>query len=133
MIEFLPGRYAKALDNGNIALGDQHEPGEGPEEEEIFTAIRAPSNQFALKSGFGRYLSIDSNRRLVGLSEAIGERELFLASIEDSKMAICGFNDRFLRADLEAEGKPIVAWAEKVGSPELVTIRTNQQIKTAII
>lgn len=127
-IEFIPGCYARALSNGSIVLGNLHPPGETPDEEEIFTAIAASTNQIAIKSGFGRYLSIDSRKHLVGLSEAIGEPETFLPVFEDSKLALCSsFNDCFLSPDEEVEESqpPIVAKATKVGPYEILNIRIN--------
>lgn len=125
-IEFYPGCYAKAFRNGSIGLGDVHPPGDEPDEEEIFTAIRTPSKQFALKSGFGRYLSIDpKTKKLVGLSEAIGEPELFLVSFEGDKTAICCFTDTFLGCQGDRGQESIYAHARTVGPKEMLTIRVN--------
>lgn len=124
-IEFLPGCYARALGNGKIVLGRPHPPGDGPEEEEIFTAICAGTNQIALKSGFGRYLGVDNKKRLMGLSEAVGELETFLPVFEDGKLALCAYNDCFLSPDEETEPQLIVARSEKVGPSEMVNIRIN--------
>lgn len=125
-IEFYPGCYAKSYSNGTIGLGEPHPPGDGPDEEEIFTAISAPSNQFALKSGFGRYLSIDAKtKKLTGLSEAIGEQELFLASFEADKTAICCFTDTFLGPAGEPGDLSIYAIARTVTPNEMLSIRVN--------
>ena len=125
-IEFLPGCYAKALGNGRIVLGAPHPPGDGPDEEEIFTAICAgDSNQIAIKSGFGRYLTVDNKSRLMGLSEAIGESEKFLPVFEDNKQALCAFNDCFLSVDENSDLQQIIAKVSTVSSNEMLTIRVN--------
>lgn len=124
-IEFLPGCYAKALSNGNLVLGDPHPPGEGPEEEEIFTAISVTGNQFALKSGFGRYLGLDGSGKLVGLSEAIGEQESLTATFEESRSAICASNGCFLHPEEGSDAQAIVARANHVSPREMLTIRVN--------
>lgn len=123
-IEFLSGAYARALANGMIVRGDFHPPGESPDEEEIFTAICASTNQLALKSGFGRYLGIDSKNRLIGTSEAIGERELFLPVFEENQLALCAFNGCFISPEESDDPRPqIVARAEKAGQSEMIRIR----------
>lgn len=126
-IEFLGSCYAKAMGDGSIVLGQPHPPGEGPEEEEIFTVVSASSNQIALKSGFGRYLNVDSKGRLMGLSEAIAEPESFLPVFEDEKLAMSAFNDCFIGPDIEAEdaigSQPIVAKSKTVTNYEIINIR----------
>ena len=125
-IEFLPGCYAKSLSNGRIVLGNLHPPGEAPDEEEIFTAVPAGTNQLAFKSGFDRYLSIDNLNRLVGVSEAIGEAEKFLPVFEDGRTAISSvFNDCFLSVDEDSDVQQIVAKSKKAGPNEMLNIRVN--------
>uniref|UniRef100_A0A6G1SK86 Protein FRG1 n=1 Tax=Aceria tosichella TaxID=561515 RepID=A0A6G1SK86_9ACAR len=123
-IEFLPGCYAKSLSNGRIVLGNPHPPGEPPDEEEIFTAIPAGTNQVAFKSGFDRYLSIDSSKRLIGVSEAIGEAETFLPVFEDGRTALSSvLNDCFLSVDENSHVRQIVAKSTAAGSKEMINIR----------
>lgn len=123
-IEFIPGCYAKALSNGSIVLGDPHPPGEPPDEEEIFTAVCAATNQVAFRSGFGRYLNVDTKKRLMGLSEAIGEQELFLPVFQDYKLALSAYNDCFMSAP-EADIKQIMVEAERAGPYEMLNVRVN--------
>lgn len=120
-IEFVTGCYAKALDNGRIVLGDPHPPGEPPDEEEIFTSICSSTSHVSLKSGFGRYLNVDSRQRLMGLSEVIGDKETFLPVFEDNKTAICAYNDLFIGPD--SDQPQIVAKAGSVGPEQMLTIR----------
>lgn len=124
-LEFIPGCYAHALGNGKVVLGKPHAPGDGPDEEEIFTAICAGTNHIALKSGFGRYLSVDGKKRLMGLSEAIGELETFLPVFEDGKMALCAHNECFLAPNPDTEPPLIVAKSQKAGPSEIINIRIN--------
>jgi protein FRG1 len=126
VIEFSPGCYAKALSNGRIVLGNPHPSGEAPCEEEIFTAVPAGTNLIAFKSGFDRYLSIDSLKRFVGISEAIGEAEKFVPVYEDGKAALCSvFNDCFLSVDENSQCHQIIAKSLKAGPSEMLNIRVN--------
>ena len=51
--------------------------GEGPDPVEIFTAVRVNDTKVALKSGYDKYLAIETNGRIVARSDAIGGREQF--------------------------------------------------------
>lgn len=129
MIEFLPNCYAKATSSGSIVLGNPHPPGEGPDEEEIFTAVSIPVNQVAFKSGFGRYLGVDSRKRLIGIAEAISETEMFLPVFEDNNTALCAYNECFISPDTSSEPHYLLAEAEKVGPSEMLTLRVNNNPK----
>lgn len=74
-IEFQNQMYMKALDNGLFILGAPHDQGEGPSPEEIFTAFRINDTKFALKSGYGKYISVDKNGTVTGRSDAVGVME----------------------------------------------------------
>lgn len=113
------------MGNGSIVLGNPHPPGEGPDEEEIFTAICASTNHVAFKSGYGRYLSVDKRKRVVGLAEAIGETELFVPVFEDDNLALCAHNDMFLAFQDSEEPRPITASSSTAGPTEMLTIRIN--------
>jgi protein FRG1 len=124
-IEISPYQYVRALDNGLFILGAAHSPGEQPDPEEIITAIRC-STQIALKSGYNKYLSVDSKSRLVGRSDAIGPREHFEPVFQDKKLALLGANGCFLSADEDNEELPyILAKRATAGAQEMVKIRTN--------
>lgn len=56
---------------------------EGPDPSEIFTAVKLGDTKVAFKSGYGKYLSVDLDRRVVGRSEAIGVREQFEPVFQD--------------------------------------------------
>lgn len=49
--------------------------GEGPDPTEILTAIKINDTQIALKSGYGKYLSVTTDGLVAGRSEAVGSRE----------------------------------------------------------
>lgn len=51
--------------------------GDGPEPEEIFTALAINERHIALKSGYGRYLKVEKDGIITGRSEAVGGLEQF--------------------------------------------------------
>lgn len=124
-LEFLPNFYAKAFSDGSIRLGDPHPDGEGPDPDEIFTATCAATNQIAFKSGYGRYLSIDSGKNIVGLSEAVGEKELFVPVFENDEAALSTFNHYFVSYDDDSDDYPLVARSQSVGTKEKMTLRVH--------
>jgi len=124
-IEMSPYQYVRALDNGLFILGAAHSPGEEPDPEEVLTAIRVSNTHIALKSGYNKYLSIDSKSRLIGRSEAIGPREQFEPVFQDSKLALLGSNSGFLSADEEQELPFIIAKSPTAGPNEMLKIRSN--------
>ncbi len=67
-IEFGTNSYVHSLDNGLFCVGSTRPFGEGPEQQQILTAIRISDNKIALKSGFGKYLAINKNGLVVGRS-----------------------------------------------------------------
>lgn len=81
--------------------------------------IRFGAGKIALKSGYGRYLSIDKKNSLVGLSEAISEQETFTATFEEEKLALRSFSGHFI--SLDEECKSIVGSTEEAK----VTLRVN--------
>ncbi len=57
--------------------------GEGPAETEVLTCVRISDQKIALKSGYGKYLSVDSKGRVVGRSDAIGSKEQWEPVFQD--------------------------------------------------
>ena len=58
--------------------------GEGPEAQEILTAIKISDTKIALKSGYDKYLSVeDGGGRVAGRSDAIGSREQWEPVIQE--------------------------------------------------
>lgn len=61
--------------NSLFTLGAPHNPGEGPDPEEIFTAFPINDRKVSFKSGYGKYLKIEKDGMVTGRSEAVGSME----------------------------------------------------------
>ena len=81
-IELQEFMYMHGLDNGVFVLGAPHEPGDRPDTCELFTAVRVDDKHVALKSAYGKYLSVNSNGLVVGRSDAISPKEYFEIEID---------------------------------------------------
>lgn len=123
-IETTPFSYVRALDNGLFVSSAPHPSGHPPDQEEILTAIKVSENKVAFKSGYGKYLSIDEKQRLVGRSDAIGDREQFEPVFQDGKIAISGFNGNFLSPDDDKDG--MILATQKIATPScFVKLRSS--------
>jgi len=123
-IETTPFSYVRALDNGLFVSSAPHPPGHPPDQEEILTAIKISENNVAFKSGYGKYLSIDEKQRLVGRSDAIGDREKFEPVFQDGKIAVSGFNGNFLSPDDDKDG--MILATQKMATPScFVKLRSS--------
>lgn len=113
-IEMQTQMYAHGLDNGLFVLGAPHEKGEPPEPQEILTAIQINDKQVAFKSGFGKYLSVNSAGLLIGRSDAISPKEYFEIEFEydydGRKMYLKASNDGYLTVNSDGD---LVALPEK--------------------
>lgn len=113
-IEMQTQMYAHGLDNGVFVLGAPHSKGESPEPQEILTAIRINDNQVAFKSGYGKYLSVNSAGLLIGRSDAISPKEyfeiLFEYDYDGRKTYLKASNDGYLAVNSDGD---IVALPEK--------------------
>ena len=76
-IQFGKQAYIKALDNGLFILGAKHADTQGPDPEEILTAIHVSENLVAFKSGYGKYLRVEKDGLIAGRSDAISSLEQF--------------------------------------------------------
>ncbi|KAJ8667163.1 hypothetical protein QAD02_008825 [Eretmocerus hayati] len=123
-VEFGNLVYMKALDNGLFTLGAPHNEGDGPEPEEIFTAIPVDETKIALKSGYGKYVGIDKKGMVVGRSDAIGTMEQWEPIFQDGKLAILGNTGFFLSFD---DDDDIVCKKPTAGQNEYVCIRSMLQ------
>lgn len=74
-LEFRKHMYMKSLDDGSFTLGAPHNEGDGPDPEEIFTAIRINDDKIAIKSGYGKYLGVEKDGAITGRSDAVGAHE----------------------------------------------------------
>lgn len=121
-IEMKPQRYINTLDSGLFELGPVHPDEDPPDPTEILTAIKLNETKIALKSGYGKYVSVDkSSGELLGRSDAIGEREQWEPVFQESEMALCGPNGCFLTSDEEGN---ILCNQKKAGSNEMISIRS---------
>ena len=57
--------------------------GDGPDPAEIFTAIKINDTKVAFKSGYGKYVTTESDGRLEAKVEAMGAREQFEPVFQD--------------------------------------------------
>ena len=61
--------------------------GEGPDPSQIITAVRL-GDKVAFKSGYDKYLSVDSKGNVVGRSDAIGANEQWEPVFQDVSQLI---------------------------------------------
>lgn len=112
-IEFKEFMYMHGLDNGLFVLGAPHEPGEQPEPGELLSAIRADDKHVALKSAYGKFLSVNQNGLLVGRSDAVSPKEYFEVEFEydydGRKVYLKASNGKYVGVNHEGD---IVAMAE---------------------
>eukprot|EP00088_Acartia_fossae_P024766 TRINITY_DN25658_c0_g1_i1.p1 TRINITY_DN25658_c0_g1~~TRINITY_DN25658_c0_g1_i1.p1 ORF type:complete len:270 (-),score=41.10 TRINITY_DN25658_c0_g1_i1:374-1183(-) len=123
-LQFSNGAYMKALDNGKFVLGAPHGQGEGPDPEEMLMAMKSGDSKISLKSGYDKYLSVDKGARLVGISDAVGNNEMFEPVFQDGKMALLGPNGRFMTANDEDF---IVFNKDRVSDTEIIKLRSNRE------
>ncbi|CAF0715898.1 unnamed protein product [Adineta steineri] len=123
-IEFGTNSYAHSLDNGLFCVGPTRPFGEGPEQEQILTAIRISDNKVAFKSGFGKYLAINKNGLVIGRSDAIGMREHFEPVFENGNLALSACNDKFIRFNDEGD---LVAMDDGATEVNFIQIRSNSK------
>ncbi|KAK6014862.1 FRG1-like family protein, partial [Ostertagia ostertagi] len=63
--------YLSAMDNGRFTIGLPHPDGEEPNPEEIFAVVKTPDDpKTSFKTGYGKYIGVDSNGALVATAEA---------------------------------------------------------------
>ena len=55
--------------------GAMHEEGQGPDQEEVLMAIKINDTKIALKSGYNKYMKVQGNGQVLGISDAVGAME----------------------------------------------------------
>uniref|UniRef100_A0A023ELP9 Protein FRG1 homolog n=1 Tax=Aedes albopictus TaxID=7160 RepID=A0A023ELP9_AEDAL len=121
-IQFGKRAYIRALDNGSFTLGAPHDEGDGPDPEEIFTAVLINDEKVAFKSGYGKYLKVEKDGMVTGRSDAVSALEQFEPVFEGGKMALLTANGCFVSVDPEDDA--VVAIKKKVGDNEVCVVRS---------
>ncbi|GMT18624.1 hypothetical protein PFISCL1PPCAC_9921, partial [Pristionchus fissidentatus] len=120
--------YLAAMDNGKFTIGGPHREGEGPNPEEVFAVVKTPDDlKISMKTGYGKYIGVDSAGMLVATTEAIGARERFQPVFQDGKSALQSVaNPLFLTMKPDKEGYIYVA-AKAATEDEMINIRTEAE------
>jgi len=113
--------YVKAIDNGYFTLGAPHNEGDGPDPEEILTAIVLSDTKVAFKSGYGKYIGYTKNGVVAGKSEAIGMLEHFEPIFQDGKLALLASNGCFL--SVRHSDDTLVVASRTAGDEEMLNVR----------
>lgn len=71
-IEFADHQYLKSLDNGTFSIGVKHSKNEPPAFDEELSAFIVNDSKIYIKSGYGKYLRVESNNVITGRSDAAG-------------------------------------------------------------
>ena len=64
-------------------------PESGPDPAEILTVVNVAENKYAFKTGYGRYMSVNTAGELTGRAEAIGPRETWEPVFEEVCVCVC--------------------------------------------
>jgi protein FRG1 len=123
-------KYLYAMDNGLFKLGEQHDIGEGPCPEEMLTAIRINTTHIAFKSGYGKYLGVQPDGKVVARSDAISGREQWEPVFQEGKLALTGCNDCFL--SMPEDGARMFCLSKTAGDTEFLQIRAcaKEEVKS---
>lgn len=134
-------RYLSSLDDGEFELSGQSSSEPAPEQ--VFTVIRINETKIALKTGFGKYISVAKNGRLTGISDAVGTREQFEPVFEEEaeeddeshregsrrggslkKAALCASNGCFLSMQPD-DADRVACKAQKAAASEFLYVSVS--------
>ena len=123
-IELQEQMYIYGLDDGLFVLGSEHKYAQPPEAQEVLTAIKVDEKYIAFKTGYGKYLSVNSAGLLIGRTDAISPKEYFHVEFDydydGRKTFIKASNDGYLCVNPDGD---IITLPEK--RPETsVTLRS---------
>uniref|UniRef100_A0A1I8EYX9 FRG1 protein n=1 Tax=Wuchereria bancrofti TaxID=6293 RepID=A0A1I8EYX9_WUCBA len=123
-----PGTYLAAMDNGRFTIGGPHLAGEGPNPEEMLTLIKTPDDMLiSMKTGFGKYVGVDSEGNLIATADAVGTRERMIVVFQEGKTAMqSASNNLFLSMKPDAEGYVHVT-SRKAEADEMIKLRTDSK------
>ncbi|XP_071949607.1 protein FRG1-like [Antedon mediterranea] len=125
-IEIGKNAYVYAMDTGMFTLGAPNSDSSiGPAPPEQFSAIAISDRKIALKSGYGKYISVNAENQVVGRSDAVGSREQWEPVFEDGKTALQGYNGCFISCNSAGD---IVAVNSKAGPEEMLKIYSNKSL-----
>lgn len=128
--EFGKSLYVNAMDNGMFTLGVLHGEGEEPALPEQFTGIPISETKVAFKTGFGKYVGVDKDGKVVGISDAIGPNEQWEPIFEGKSTALLSSgNNCFVSCDDVGD---LVATSRSAKSEEMLKIRTNASRNTEV-
>ena len=113
--------YMSAMDNGKFTLGAPRPKGQGPDLPEQLTGVVISDCKIAFKTGFGKYVSINRNNCVVGVSDAISAKEQWEPVFQDGKLALMAPNGCFM--SLNSEGD-FIASSRTAGTDEFVQVRS---------
>jgi len=121
--------YLSAQDNGKFIIGAKHfEYGESPNPEEVLTLIKSPDDpKISIKTGFGKYVGVDSEGILVATSEAIGARERFEVVFQEGKSAIQSVSSGLFLSMNADDDDYVRACSRTASENEIANIRTNAE------
>ncbi|CAD6188297.1 unnamed protein product [Caenorhabditis auriculariae] len=125
-IPTLSKMVAGALDNGKFTVGGPHPDGEGPNPEEIFALVKTSDDtKVSFKTGYGKYIGVDTDFQLIATAEAIGVREQFQFVFQDGKTALQAIASPLFMSLVPSKDGYIYVASRKATEDEMINARTD--------